>query len=192
MKKTAIPATARPARQRGFTLIELVVVVAIAAILMMVGIPSFQSLMASRAVAADMSAMGDTIRYARSEALKYGSPVTVCVSTGPMNPVPVCWDLGSGVTNYDWKVGWVVFVDRNADLVIDDSDIILRREQGMSAGMEDALATRRAMTFQTNGLSIGGGMQVTFKPKNQAAAQQKISCISNVGRITTIASGACP
>ncbi|NMG27359.1 GspH/FimT family pseudopilin [Aromatoleum evansii] len=59
-----------PARATGFSLIELMVVVAILGIVAAIGYPSFQELLASQRVRAASSALYDSMLVARSEALK--------------------------------------------------------------------------------------------------------------------------
>ena len=66
----------RPAK--GFTLIELMVTLAVLAILATVGIPSFQRLAAEYRVSSQANATQAALQFARSEALKRRSDVVVC------------------------------------------------------------------------------------------------------------------
>lgn len=63
--------------QRGFTLIELIVAMAILAVVVGVAFPSFQALIAEQRVKAASDALAMSILYARSEAIKRRADVDV-------------------------------------------------------------------------------------------------------------------
>lgn len=85
-------------RQSGFNLTELVIVVAIVAILLSVGVPSYRYITNSYRMTSEINGLLGDLMFARSEAIKEGQGVTVCVSNGV-----TC--LG----NSNWQNGWVVF-----------------------------------------------------------------------------------
>lgn len=77
----------------GFTVIELMIVVAIAAILVLLAAPSFQSLLDRQRVRAAASNLNVDIQYARSEAVRRNAPVTVSFSAGT---TPWCYGIVDG------------------------------------------------------------------------------------------------
>ncbi len=101
---------------RGFTLIELMVTLTIAATLAAVAVPSVQSFLRNNELSAASTALLTAINTARSEAMKSGRSAMV---------VPV--NNGS-----DWAQGWVVFVDNN-------------RSQNYTSGVDTIVAQQGPM-----------------------------------------------
>ncbi len=95
-----------PERQGGFSAIELMIVVAIAAILLTIAAPSFSALMANLRLTTAADNLLGTIALARSEAIKRNVPIGVCAS----NDNSTCLTAG----NNSWQSGYIVFVDDTA------------------------------------------------------------------------------
>jgi type II secretion system protein H len=87
-----------PVISSGFTLLELMVVIAIAGILAAIAAPSFQELIHRNSVAAQAGQLAKGLRFARSEAIKRSAPVRV-VAVDPA----------------DWGRGWRVVADTDRD-----------------------------------------------------------------------------
>lgn len=80
----------------GFTLVELLVVVTIAAILVTIAVPSYVSTIATYRVSTEVNGLVGDLQYARSEAIKQGVNVQMCISTDGQtcaNGAPQ-WQLG--------------------------------------------------------------------------------------------------
>ncbi len=71
-----------PKRMSGMTLVELLIVMMIAAILVGVGVPSFRYVTNSNRMSGEINNLLGDLQFARSEALKEGQTVTICSSTG--------------------------------------------------------------------------------------------------------------
>jgi type IV fimbrial biogenesis protein FimT len=94
-------------RQTGFTVTELMVVVAIVAILLGIGVPSYKYITNSYRMSAEVNGLLGDLQYARSEAIKEGQTVTTCVSTN-----------GTACTGGTaWAGGWIVFSDQNGTVL---------------------------------------------------------------------------
>jgi len=86
----------------GFTMIELMVTLAVAAILVTVAVPSFQTMIESNALTSQINLFIGSLNAARSEAVKRGKQVTLCKSVN-----------GSSCAGAGYEAGWIVFVDTN-------------------------------------------------------------------------------
>ena len=87
---------------RGFSLLELMMTLTVAAILFGVGIPSFVDMVRNNRVAANINELSTAFAIARSEAIRRGANVTVCRSSD---------DATCGAS---WADGWIIFVDNAA------------------------------------------------------------------------------
>ncbi len=88
----------------GFTLIELIIVVALAAIMMTLAVPSFQNIAANNRITSHTNELVMAISMGRSEAVKRNVRVILCRSANPTAPAPQCG--GSANT---WTSGWLLF-----------------------------------------------------------------------------------
>lgn len=136
---------------RGFTLIELMVTVAVLAVLAAYAVPSFQELIRSRRLSTAVNELSTAMAVARAEAVRRGVRVTLCRSSTSANALPTC-DTGSGA----WSDGWVVFVNTDGDAppVIDAGEEILRRGGPMNTTTLVAQATAdvaNAVTYRADG-----------------------------------------
>lgn len=92
----------------GFTLLELLVTLAIVSIVVMIGTPSFQNTINNSRLTAAVNELSATMNLARSEAIKRNKFVIVCragmYTVGDFTGY--CGEEGSS-----WRDGWRVFVD---------------------------------------------------------------------------------
>lgn len=92
-------------RQRGLTLVELMVTLAAAIILLAVGLPFFGGVVANNRAVAQANNLLSAFKLARSEAVKRSEIVTICAIDDPSAAVPACGNAS------DWVNGWTVFRD---------------------------------------------------------------------------------
>jgi len=113
-------------KSKGFTLLELMITLAVASILLSIGVPSFVDFIQNGRMSAQTNELNASLSLARAEAIKRKIPVTVCRSSDQ--------DSCSGA----WGDGWIVFTDANNDGDRDTSgteESILKVQANIPEGM---------------------------------------------------------
>lgn len=107
-------------KEHGFTLIELLITVVLAAIVMMMGVPSFSTMVGNNRLITQTNEFIGVLNLTRSEAVKRRTVATLCVeqTSGGSSQC----DTANG----RWETGWVVFVDADSDGVIDADEVVRR------------------------------------------------------------------
>jgi type IV fimbrial biogenesis protein FimT len=121
----------------GFTLLELVVAMAIMAVFLTSAVPSFGSMVKNNRLEAEQMDFVSAIALARSEAAKRG----ILVGLSALTPV---------ITGNEFSNGWVVWVDNNGDGVYQAETETIRVHQALSSDIRLASAISE-MTFQPSG-----------------------------------------
>jgi type IV fimbrial biogenesis protein FimT len=110
----------------GFTLVELLAVLAIAATLTAIALPSFQDISERNRVAADVNKLVRALYLARSEAIKRRVRTTLCRSSNPEAGLPTC----SGT----WTQGWILFADTvNNNTHFDNGEPLIAVHNGLQS-----------------------------------------------------------
>lgn len=106
----------------GFTVLELMVTVAVAAITLAVGVPTFVDVIRNNRLTSASNDLKRSTQVARAEAVKRQAPVVVCATNDATVERPTCSD---GTFSQ-----WFVFVDTDGDWVVDDNEPIVEKQQG--------------------------------------------------------------
>src|SRR5260221_8528707 len=105
----------------GFTLPELVVTITIGGILLAMAASSYRNFILNSRRAATINELVGTLQFARGEALKRGTMITVCPSANPTAATPTCAAVASGTSN-SWSNGWLVYVNNDASTASPEPD----------------------------------------------------------------------
>lgn len=137
-------------KEAGFTLIETMVVLAIAAIVITLGVPSFNGALQRQRVSTTMHLLSADMAMARSSALMRRSQVVVC----PRGAATGCSDA------LDWSRGWLVFADPDGNRRPDADSDILRVSDAPANGLLYLPATRPFLRYQADGRSAHSNLSV--------------------------------
>jgi len=106
-------------KNRGVTLIELIVTISIAGILLSMAMPSFTSIINSTRLTTYANEWVAALNLARSEAVKRGVQISI---------------RRKGSTNQNWDSGWDVFTDVNGNGTLDAADLLLKTYPALTNG----------------------------------------------------------
>jgi type IV fimbrial biogenesis protein FimT len=170
----------RPAcRPRGFTLIEFMIVIAVATVLLGFGIPSMTALLNSNKLTSASNALLSSMRLARSEAFKRNGRVVLCKSGDGL----VCTHAGG------WEQGWIVFHDADGDGEHNGDEVIIERGNPLPASLRltGNLTVAKYVSFVATGSArlAGGGFQagtVTVCNLSATGGEARQIVLNAVGR----------
>ncbi len=170
---------------RGFSLIELLITIAIAVIIAGLAAPSFSKMMNANRIQTAASALQGDLSYARTEAVKRGSWVSVCPSTNQAT----CTDANA------WQTGWIVFSDTNGSGTMQTGDTLLK-VRGALPGSNTIVAaptpSQNAVVFNREGFTTNlGTSQVafTFHTSDNYANSTRCVLVNFGGGLSTVSKG---
>ena len=111
--------------QTGFTLYELLTTMLIVGVVLAIGVPNMQSFRQNSRMTATANDLHSSFHLARSEAARAKNNISICATADSSLATPVCGG--------EFEAGWVVFEDRDADLVVDVGEPVLRRYPAVNA-----------------------------------------------------------
>jgi len=162
----------------GVTALELMVTMAIVAILLATGVPAFKSYTWNQRLRTTMDTLQTDMNLARGRAISHNIQTVICPAT----------DTADCSGDPQWQNGWIVFTDLNGDHQRQDGEALLKQ-----AGMTEFLditssRSRTYLRFYPNGTAPGSNISIVFCDQRGAEYAGKI-VVSNTGRIRTETGG---
>ncbi|HNS28547.1 MAG TPA: GspH/FimT family pseudopilin [Steroidobacteraceae bacterium] len=135
-------------RIRGFTLLELMIVVALAAVILAIGAPNFGEFRRNARLTGDANDFLTAVQVARTEAVKQQRPVSLCATDDPQAADAAC------TVSADFG-GWLVFTDPDTDCSpAATTDITLRGGRAVAdRGNVVSAADGACLSFAANGFA---------------------------------------
>jgi type IV fimbrial biogenesis protein FimT len=173
-------------KQSGFSLVELLITLAVAAIIMSVGVPSFRSMTQNNRAATQTNQLVTAFNTARSESVKRGDEVTVCASA----------DQATCSASSNWATGWILFADAGGTAGVFDAGTDTLIKVWPALGGNTVLTSSSADSFVqyegngriTNAAQVGFTLSVPGCTGNNVRNIQ----ISIQGRVRQLPRTACP
>lgn len=157
--------------ERGLTLIEFLIVIALIALLAGIAVPGLSDLLAQSRVKATAGRFMAHVNLARTQAIMRSQRVVLC----PSSDGAVCLPDGH------WHRGWLMFVDRDGDREHAIDEPLLRVSDAAQQVRLETSRMRRRLVFQPTGLSPASNGTYTVCSRRPQTAPLAV-IVSNTGR----------
>ena len=169
----------RTPSQRGFTLVELLLSLAVGGILMSITVPAMTGMLNTQKAISATNALFAGLNLARSEAIKRNARAVLCKTANGVS----CTASGG------WEQGWILFHDRNNNAVLDEGEEVVRHQGPVSAGirLRGNFPVANYVSYTPTGTAqlISGAFQAgtfTLCVESSASADVRQIVLSGTGR----------
>ncbi len=163
----------------GFTLVELMVVVAIAGMAMAFAIPAMGTFIKNERLVTQINTLVGHLAYARSEAVTRRQQIILCASSN-MN---TC-------NGANWATGWILFIDADNSSTFNAGEQVLRAKATLEGSNTLISSTGALIIYDNRGFSPNSNGVFSLCDDRGAAHVKSIS-ITNTGRVRRGGSASC-
>jgi len=146
----------------GFTIIEMMVAVALAAILLAIAVPSFKDASLGSQLRSASSELMVSASLARSEAIKRNAPVELCTSSDGKT-------CGTG----GWQQGWIV---------LSGGTVIQSQPKAPPGFLITASGGKTTLSFQPTGVGATAATFTICRATPNVGSQERVVTIDAAGR----------
>lgn len=163
----------------GYTLIELMVSIAILAVILGIAVPSFTDATLGSRLTSFANELAASTHQARAEAIKRNRRVELCVSANPDAASPTC---ASG----NWAQGWII-------RVVTGGEVLYRRSALPTGFRLKETSNASALVFQPTGLSSTSASFIACRATPSVGQQERVITLTASGRayVETTHNGTC-
>jgi type IV fimbrial biogenesis protein FimT len=189
MKFSPIGASMRRegAKSSGFTIIELMIAVAVLSVLLSIAVPSFRQFLVSTRLTSQANQLVSDLAFARNEAGTKSRNVIMCIAATSTT----CATSGT-----DWATGWIIWSDINGNSSLDAATEILRYAPPLEGNVSASLSgftSNTSLTFRPyGGLPSNAGGPGIFKICEANELNGRQISIPYTGRATATRISNCP
>ncbi len=169
-------------------MIELMVTIAVAAILASIGAPALQKTIQNNRLSAMHNELMAALSFTRNVAVSSGSTATLCKRK---NTGSACADVA-----HSWRNGWLIFKDKDNDGMVDADETILQEKTELEDQVSMIYSRNLSrVSYNSQGYAYGYAGAFTFCDKRGDSAKKGMVISAN-GRVRVAdkndALSACP
>lgn len=159
-------------KNQGFTLLELMIAIAVLSIIALYAVPGMGTLMRNNQVTTAKNALVASLQIARAESATTGRNVVLCPSSNGRQ----CQTVG------DWSQGWLIYRDDNLNGRFDPMEsLVLTHTQAAGTLTIRTSDGRRKLTYRGYGRADGSNVRFVFCDAGLSTGGQVV--VANSGRI---------
>jgi type IV fimbrial biogenesis protein FimT len=175
----------------GFTLAELLISLAVMAILLALAVPAFSEVMVSSRLTTLANGFLSNLYLARSEAIKRNSRAVLCKSASGL----ACSDSGG------WHQGWILFHDANNNAALDANEAVILTQSALPSGFKLSGNTPvsgyisyspTGAAKKTSGADQFGTLTLCNEASSSGDARKIVISITGRSRIQKLSLSSCP
>ena len=165
----------QPQLSKGFTLLELIVFIAISAMTLSLGVPSFVGIVQNARLTAGTNEFVSALHQARGGAIERGVRTTLCPSS----------DAADCDMSAEWDEGWILFIDDNSDGSVDANEMVLTRHASLGGPMLISDNPGQLVSYLPSGESRVGANRLGRFTIYDSRGKGRFIRLSRTGRISS-------